>query len=259
MAELAFGRWTVTDVIGSTLPKKTQFAVAIDGDDLRFQSVDGSVDRRILAQHCRYDPYGKRNGYLDFGDEAVWLKADSDQAAVDLEAALRARYVPRPARSATPAPDPTGQTVAKAYHASKPEAAAAAMTADAERYAGLGYALVSQSWAEPNRSTQIAFAVGGVIVALFGLLFLAVIYVAIMIWAVAAVLFILSALSGGEGALLATFERRDAAKPAVAPAAAQAPGVPARDRLLELTQLRDDGLITEDEWAARREAILSGI
>jgi hypothetical protein len=261
MAEQAFGRWTITDRIGSRLPKKCQVDIELDGEDLRFRTADGEVETAYPASACRYDAYGRSNGFLGVGGEAMWLKAESEQAAVALETALAERYVPSHPVVTKPEPDPVGPMVTKVYRAATPDEAARLMAADAERLSGFGYALVSQSWAEPNRSSQVALRVGGVIATLVGLLFLAAFFVAVVIWVVAVLLFALSVGTADEGSLLATYERRaDPASATTEPTAAAEPGpiatVSARDRLLELTALRDEGLVTDDEWASKREAIL---
>ncbi|MHB8961473.1 MAG: SHOCT domain-containing protein, partial [Candidatus Limnocylindrales bacterium] len=257
----SFGTWTITDVLGKSVPKKAQVELTLEGGGLRMRTADGGVDHVVPASRCRYDSYETRTGYLTWGADAVWLKTRDEKAATELEAALRLRYAPMATAAREPDPDPTAPSFTKAYGAELPADAAKAMTAEAERFAALGYALVSQSWAEPDRSSQVALRVGGVIVFLFGLLFLANPFIAFAIWLVALLLFVLSSASAGRGSLLATFERRmesGAAERAnvEVPQAAPEPLPSARARLLELTQLRDEGLITQEEWASKREDLL---
>lgn len=264
MPDQSFGAWTITEVIGMSVPKKAQVELSIEGDGLRMRSADGGVDHAVPASRCRYEAYGRRDGYLTWGADAVWLKTRDEKAATELEAALRLRYVPQAPVAAEPDRDPTSPMFTKAYGAELPADAAKAMTAEAERFAALGYALVSQSWAEPDRSSQVALRVGGVIVFLFGLLFLASPFIAFAIWLVALLLFVLSSASAGRGSLLATYERRTepgTAGPADVEAQQAAPeALPsARSRLLELTQLRDEGLLTQEEWASKREDLLRAL
>lgn len=260
----SFGRWAITDAIGTTLPRKAQVEIALVGDGLRFKGVAGAFEAVLPAAMCRYEPYGKRTGYLSFGGEAAWLKSDTEPQAADLEAALRLRHVPTLVLPLAPEPDPTGPVHAKAYRVDRPEAAAAALAADAERYGALGYALVSQTWAEPDRSPQTALAVGSMLVFLFGLLFLGAPFIALFIWVVALLLFAMSNAARQDGSLLATFERKDGATGR--PAAGEPAGgetmvaaVSVRDRLLELTRLRDEGLVTEEEWTAKRAELITGL
>jgi hypothetical protein len=264
MPDQSFGTWKITDVIGATVPKRVHVELVLDGEDLRFRSADGTVDAVVPASRCRYKPYGKRNGFLDLGPDAAWLTTDDEGAASELEEALSLRFVPATPAPSAPETDPTEPTFSRVYRAATPDAAAKVMAAAAERFSGLGYTLVGQSWAEPDRSSTTALQVGGVLVFLFGLLFLANIVISLIIWAVAVLLFVLSSGSPGDGTLLATFERRGrvdgaASGGSITASVATAPAPPApttRDRLVELTQLRDEGLISEDEWAAKRQDLL---
>ncbi len=64
---------------------------------------------------------------------------------------------------------------------------------------------------------------------------------------------------GFEATYLASSLRRPPVEGEVTPVEGPAPSRPTADRLRELDRLRDEGLVTAEEHAERRRAILEGI
>jgi hypothetical protein len=213
----------------------------------------------------RFEPYGNHNGYLDLAGQSAWITSVDKRPADELAAFLVARWSPQP--SAAPSePAEDGPTTTRSYAAQSPADASRAFTADAEVLLARGYRPASQFWADPDRSTATAIRVGGALVALLSLLFLAAPIVTILLLAFSALLFIVGASAVGEGSLNVTYARvgdpgAEAGASAVDESAEHpdAGVVEARRRLLGLSQLRDEGLITPDEFEAKRSAIVSGL
>ena len=262
MAEQSFGRWKVTETLGASVPKKAVVKIQADDVALAMTAEDGKILGTWPVGRLRFDPYGRHNGCLDLAGQAAWITSVDERPASELAAFLRERWTPQP----PPSPDASGDgpTIARSYAARTPAEASRAFTEEAERLAARGYRPALQFWADPDRSAGTAIRVGGVLVALVSLLFLPVPIITILLLAVAAFLFVLGGSSAGDGTLTVTYER--AVDPAVevqtpAPgAAAELPDdvtVETRSRLLGLAQLRDDGLITPDEYAAKRAGVLA--
>ncbi len=140
---------------------------------------------------------------------------------------------------------PTGgppSTLTRTYHGNA-SAASAQMQADAATLAQYGYVPVSQSYA-PGQWGCASFLVALVLcIVLIG--FLVFIYMLIV---------------KPDGTLTVVYELRSPAREPThaAPAQGLAVGTVA-ERLHQLDALRNGGLITDDEYAARRTRILDGV
>ncbi len=132
-------------------------------------------------------------------------------------------------------------TIVRTYRGKQQADAVTAFRQDAEILAGRGYAPTSQSWA-PGQWGCGAFLLA---------LLLAVVIVGILI-------FIYMLVVKPEGTLTVTYSRSPAG--AGAPVT-EAPGLPANlvDRLAQLDQARDAGLITAEEHADKRQNILDSL
>jgi hypothetical protein len=153
-------------------------------------------------------------------------------------------------------------TIVRTYPGNDQVQAAGLLEAEARRFAPLGYRLRSQTWAASERPFVVGvFGAGAVLIGLFLLLlveggFLLGLVVGFVGVAVLAVY----AGNTRQAGLTATFEAggdADAQAHPGAPAGGQARS--AAERLRELQSLRAEGLITEDELATRRAAIIGSI
>jgi hypothetical protein len=259
----SFGWWKVTDVLGDPVPRKSVVELRADDVALAMATENGAVLGSWPVNQLRFDPYGRHNGFLDLAGQAAWITSVDRRPADELAAFLRERWTPPTAP--TQAVD-DGPTITRSYPAEGPADASRAFIEDAERLSAGGYRPASQLWADPDRSSATAIRVGGVIVALVSLLFLPAPMFTILLLLFAAVLFYVGGASVGDGTLTVTYERvaeapaevrAPSTDPSTLPPADVADG--ARRRLLELAQLRDEGLITPDEYAAKRAGILAGL
>jgi hypothetical protein len=265
LTEQSFGRWKVTDVIGDAVPRKAVVEIRAGDAALTLVQADGSTLGAWPVGRTRFERYGSHNGYLDLAGQSAWITSVDKRPADELAAFLRERWTPLPPAAST-APGENGPTLTRSYLARTPADASRAFTSDADGLLARGYRPASQFWADPDRSTATAIRVGGVLIALASLLFLAAPYVTLLLLALAGALFIIGAASVGEGSLNVTYERaHDAGGQAVPSAGDRADEsrdeavVAARRRLQGLVQLRDDGLISPDEYEAKRSAILAGL
>jgi hypothetical protein len=254
LAEQSFGRWKVTDAIGEPVPRKAIVEIRADDEALTMSAENGSIVGTWPVGRIRFERYGEHDGYLDLVGQSAWITSVDKRPPDELAAFLYARWTPQaPATASDVAEDRA--TFTRTYAAPNPAEASRAFTADAEVLLKRGYRPASQFWVDPDRSTATALRVGAVLVGLVSLLFLPVPMVTILLLAFAAVLFIMGEAAVGKGSLNVTYER-------LGDAAAE-PGdelvVDARRRLLGLAQLRDEGLITADEFEAKRAAIVDDL
>jgi hypothetical protein len=144
----------------------------------------------------------------------------------------------------------------RSYRAGDQDEAARDLEAETRRLADAGYRLRAQSWAPAER--PFVTGVFGVGVTLVGLFFLVLVtggfFVGLLIGLLG--LAILAAYAGNirPAMLTATFE--------VQPEAVPAPGAgqrPAAERLRELESLRSEDLISDEELATRRAAVIDSI
>jgi hypothetical protein len=127
-------------------------------------------------------------------------------------------------------------TVTRQYRGQQTEAAAA-MARDAEGMARQGYTPTSQSYSEGSWGCGAWFLAFLAVVLLVGLI--ALVYMAV---------------NKPDGVLTVTYERRAAPAAPAAPAAASP-----SDRLRDLDKLRSEGLLTDEEYAAKRSEIISAL
>jgi hypothetical protein len=191
-------------------------------------------------------------------DETYALTSDRRPVCNDCMAAAEPRLAAADPLAALIASHPP--TVVRTYSGPDEAAAARALDSERRRLAEAGYGLLAQTWAPTER--PIITGVAGVIVLLFGLfltLFVAGGFLLGMISALVG-LALLAAYAGNTraGRLTATFQANPAAE-LPAGDAASISHRPAADRLRELEALKDAGLITDDELAARRSGILDSI
>jgi hypothetical protein len=264
LGEQSFGRWRVTDAIGEPVPRKAVVEIRADDEALVMAGDDASVLGTWPVGRIRFERYGAHNGYLDLAGQSAWITSVDKRSGDDLAAFLGDRWVPQPpARPGAPAED--GPTFTHTYPAATPAEAGRAFTEDAERQLARGYRPASQFWADPDRSTATAFRAGGVIVILASLLFLAIPIITILMLALAGLLFLMGSLAVGDGSLTVTYAQTGEHAEAQGPAGGESAGPPdpvvadARVRLHRLAALRDEGLITPDEYEARRSAILAAL
>ena len=149
-------------------------------------------------------------------------------------------------------------TIVRTYRSPTHDEAAAAMTTESSALAERGYRLVSQSWAAPEK--RLLTGIAGLALVLtaipfFGLV-LGNLFVAVLILAIGIALL---ADHGGSppGSLTATFERRP--ELAATTRAGDTGARTTRERLAELDGLHRDAVVSDEEYAARRAAILESI
>ena len=149
-------------------------------------------------------------------------------------------------------PPQSGAMFTRTYKGRSQAAAAGKMQDDLNRP---GYQVVGQSWASGGRSCAAqGFVVVGIAFLLMGLLFPP-------LWAIAVVCLVIGLVSGRTGELTVTWApipqapRPVAPQPAPVPAPAAAP-----DHVANLTTLKsmlDQGLITPEEYEAKKADLLS--
>jgi hypothetical protein len=265
VGDQSLGWWKVTDVLGDPVPRKAVVEIRAGDTALGMTAEDGAILGTWPVNHLRFEPYGRHDGFLGLAGPAAWITSVDRRPADELAAFLRERWTPPPPTAPAQAVE-DGPTITRSYPAEGPADASRAFIEDAERLSARGYRPASQFWADPDRSSATAIRVGGVIVALVSLLFLPAPMITILLLLFAAALFFIGGASVGDGALTVAYERvADAAAETQAPStdpSAQPPADVAdgaKRRLLELAQLRDEGLITPDEYAAKRAGILAGL
>jgi hypothetical protein len=149
-------------------------------------------------------------------------------------------------------------SILRTYRTGTLDDASVSLATESAALADRGYRLVGQSWAPPER--QLLTGIAGLALVLLGGLFLLFVNVllAILLLLVGMVFLIVYNDVSLVGMLTATFEASTSTPDGTSrPDGHEAR--PALDRLMELDMLRDAAAISDEEYAARRTAILDAI
>lgn len=142
--------------------------------------------------------------------------------------------------------------IVKSFRAKSQAKAGAALQADAAWAGQEGYRPVSQSWAEGGRTPAASLFVGLGVLCLVGGLFFIPLFLFALIFLVIGV-----ASGKGDGQLTVTYQRPDHPDPVVA--AATPPVADHLGALESLTAMRDRGLITVEQYEAKKAELLNRI
>ena len=218
--------------------------IEVERDDGEWRIVKPGVG--VMA---RLDPRTAHFTTTDDEDDRMSIHAPTE--GLDLRL-VRSRPAP-----GVDGPPPT--TLIRTYRAPAADAAVAAFETDVPLLEQRGYSIVSQSWAEPRRPGVILGVLAALFAftALFGFLSSAWIF-AIVLSAIALLCGIAYSTGPAIGALTVTYGLR-AGMPAVGAdvSAEGSPSLAAGDRMRQLEQLRTDGLISADEYSAKRAEIFA--
>lgn len=181
-------------------------------------------------------------------DGALRLCSTPDDLDIVLEPAPRGGEV-----EATAAVAPT---LVRTYSGTTPEDASRLLEEDGRRLAGSGYRIAGQSWAGPERS--IMTGVAGLLLLFAGLFFwFSSVAVWLFVLAAGAILLIAYGATQKPGMLTVTYELLSAAS--TSDAEGPRNGRSVRERLVDLDALHSEHLVSDDEYRARRRAILEDV
>ena len=263
----SLGMWRVADSIDREIRKKSVVELVLEPDCLAVRLPDLTAVRVPYTVADYREPSDPRQAALYTAGGMVWVEPQDPAGLGRLKEGL-ALARPHPAPGALPLPWGSGDppaTLIWTYQATSLADATGLFQEEAATLSGPGYAPSAQSWAGSDRTGALVASLLGGATALFGILFLDVGTGILLLVVGVAIALIALAASPSGGSLTVTYAMRDLvggsapAAPSLAAAPAPSGEQAIRARLTNLDELHRDGLVTDDEYTARRSEILHEI